>query len=152
MAANTTHSDYATAAAALGTELNALANNNVTALGTAQDNRIAGAGGKIYADFYCNLAAQGTNRVDPARIELYIAYAVDGTNYDTILATSTASYKNPVGIFRFIPASLAAGQDSVLNVELPPGLWKAYAKNITGQTLAATANSISFRYHSVLTT
>lgn len=146
MAANTTHSAYGTLTAALANaDLASKTNTSVSALGTAQDNSTALA---LLADFVLVLGAQGSNRTAGAKVELYIAYAIDGTNYDVLLN----GIKQPVGVFQLDTGVLTATRASITDVPLPPGLWKAYAVNLSTQTTGATGNSLSYRTHSVLTT
>lgn len=145
--ATNTHTVFGPLTVALSTQLDAAVNNNTPVLGPAQDNSAAPTGLQILADFTIVMPVQAANRTAGAKVELYIAYSRDGgVTYDTMLA----GFKQPAGTFSLDSGVLTAVQTTITDIPLPPGFWKAYARNLTGQTFAATLNTIKYQTHSVL--
>lgn len=143
--ATTTHKAYSAASVAiLTTELNSLATATNTAASSVIDNTAAL---DLYADFELVLAAQGTARSAGAIIALYATYSLDGTNYADV-SEATAEL---VAVFS-LDASTTARRIVSRDVPISPGKVKFFARNSTGQTLAATVNTISYRLHSISTT
>jgi hypothetical protein len=144
MATATTHKGYTAAiSSVLTTELNALANVTNTAASAAIDNST---NLDLYMDLELVLAVQGAARTT-AQVAVYITPSLDGTNYADVSELSAEL----VGVFWFTLAT-AAQRVVIRDIPIPPGLFKLFARNITGQTLAATTNTLKARYHSVLST
>lgn len=139
--ATTKHSAYAAVATALTTELNSIANNANTAAGAAIDNSSALA---MFADVELYVAAMATARATGATIELYITPALDGTNYSDVNETTAeliASFP--------LDAATTARRIVRRDIPIPPGLYKPFARNRTGQTIAGSANVVIYRTHNV---
>lgn len=144
MMATTKHKAYrATVANALTTEMNSLANNGNTAASATIDNTT---NLDLYHDLTLNVAAQGVARSAGASIVVYLIMALDGTNFDAVLE-STAEV---VAVFP-LDGSTTARQLTRRDIPIPPGLFKYFVRNITGQTLAASGNILEYRAHSVET-
>ena len=143
--ATTTHRGFLVAAATtLTTELNALATATNTAASAVIDNTTTL---ELYADFDLVLATQGTARSTGATVALYATFSLDGTNYADVLETTAEL----VGVFSLDPTTTARRPASIRDFPISPGKVKFFARNVTGQTLAATGNTISYRLHSITT-
>ena len=68
----------------------------------------------------------------------------DGTTRQTV--TNIAGRRLPV------EAGDLAARCVIPDVPLPPGLWKAVVKNVSGVTYAASGNSLKCRPHNLLST
>ncbi len=146
--ATTLHTAYTAAAATvLTTELNSLANGSYTAASTAIDNT---SNCYLFADFELVLAAQGSARSAGATVSLYIVSSLDGTNYGDAPVSGTTSPSVVWSLDAATTARRLSGPESK-DVPIPPGKFKIYALNSTGQALAASANTVSIRYHNVST-
>lgn len=141
--AATTHKAYGTIVTALSTEFNSLATATATAASSAIDNST---NLDLYMDLELVVAAQGVARSAGAIISVYGVYAVDGTNYGDVLA-ATAEL---LAVFP-LDAATTARRCAARDVPMPPGLFKMFAVNSTGQALAASANTLKYRPHSVST-
>lgn len=140
----TKHDAYAASiASALTTELNALANNTSSAASSAIDNSTAL---ELYVDLTMTVATQGGARSAGAIINVYLTPALDGTNYDRV-SHETAEL---VATFTY-DAATTATQSTRRDVPIPPGLYKLFARNQTGQALAASSNILEYRPHSIET-
>lgn len=138
----TSHKAYSqTATSILTTELNSLANNANTAASSAVDNTSAL---DLFVDLELVLAAQGSARSSGAIVSVFMVHALDGTNYDDVNETTAEL----VAVFP-LDAATSARRRTVRDVPVPPGLFKFFARNGTGQTLAASANTVKYRFHSV---
>lgn len=140
--ADTTHKAYTAAiASVLTTELNSLANITASGASAAIDN---GTALDLVADITVTVATQASARSAGATIVIYIIQALDGTNYDDVNINCAA-------VFATVPfdAATTARQVSRANRDVPPGLFKLFAYNNTGQALAASGNLLEIRYHSV---
>lgn len=142
--ATTKHKTYsASIASSLTTELNALANGSASTASTAIDNTTAL---DLYDDLTLTLSTQGSSRSAGAIVSVYLIPALDGTNYDATLA-ATAEL---VAVFT-LDASTTARQLTRRDVPIPPGLFKYFAVNGTGQAFGATGNILERRPHSIET-
>jgi len=142
--ATTKHKAYTAAiASALTTELNALANGSATAASSAIDNTSAL---DLFMDLTLTVATQGGSRSTGATVSVYLVPALDGTNYDDV-TTTTAEL---VAVFP-LDAATTARQATRRDVPIPPGLFKLFALNSTGQALAASGSLVEYRMHSVET-
>lgn len=135
---------YGTIATVLSTELNSLANNAYSAASAAQGSDTGAAA--IYADFELVIASftPGTNPV----VELYLLRSVDGTNYEDGGGSVVPSQDAYVGAFQ-IASGTGAKRAVLRDVALPPGLWKAVIKNVTGAALPASGNTLKVRPHTL---
>lgn len=135
------HEAYGTLTTVLSTEFNSLANNANTALSGAFDNSTAK---DLFCDVVVNVAAQGSARSAGAIVTLYICPAIDGTNYDDANETTAE-------VWAVIPldAATTARQRTVRDVPMPPASFKVFARNSTGQALAASGSTVKIRVHSL---
>jgi hypothetical protein len=142
--ATTKHKGYTAAiATVLSTELNSLANGSASAASSAIDNS---SNLDLYCDLTLTLATQGSARATGALVSVYMVQALDGTNYDDVLVSSAQL----VALFPLAAATTAA-QVTRTDVMVPPGLYKLFVLNGTGQALAASGNLLEHRFHSIET-
>jgi hypothetical protein len=131
----------ASQASILTTELNSLADGgNKTSSALSND-----AAGELYlyADFELYIAAQGSNRADDARVDLYILVEQDASNY-TYGGDSLDPPDNAyVGTFLFDVAT-AARYNHIRGIPLPPTDFKVLLINETGQAFASSGNTLKW--------
>lgn len=136
------HSAYAAAiASALTTELNSLANNTNTAASAEIDNTTDL---NLYHDLTLTVAAQGSARSAGATVTVYLIMALDGTNYDDVNETTA----EVAAVFP-LDAATTARQATRRDIPVPPGKFKYFIRNTTGQALAASGNLLEYRAHNV---
>ena len=142
--ATTKHQAYTAAiATALSTDLNSLANGSASATSGAIDNT---ADSDLFHDLTLTVAAQGSARITGATVSIYMVMALDGTNYDDANATTAEL----VAVFP-LDATTTARQATRRDIPIPPGLFRYFAVNGTGQAFAASGNLLEFRAHSIET-
>ena len=123
---------------ALTTELDALANNTLSAQSAAIANQT---NLDIYVDIELVLAALSPTA--GAFCALYIAEAIDGTNYpnptgaDQRLQTTAL-----LAVFALSTTATTAQRLVVRNVVIPPGTFKLALDNQAGVGLGATLNTV----------
>lgn len=140
--AATKHKAYtASIASALTTELNSLGNGSTSSASAAIDNT---SNLDLFHDLTLTVATQGSARSAGAVVSVYLVPALDGTNYDDVSA-STAEL---VAVFP-LDAATTARQSTRRDVPVPPGLFKYFAVNSTGQAFAASGNLLEWRAHSI---
>lgn len=137
----TTHNAYGTMVSGLTTELNSLATASNTVASAAIDNSTAL---DVYGDVELVLAAQGVARSAGSTIVVYMLASADGTNYPDLNEVTA----EPWAVFA-LDAAVTARRVVMRDRSLPPGLYKLFARNNTGQALAATGNTVKIRPHSV---
>lgn len=136
------HSAYtASIASILTTELNSLANSSNTAASSEIDNTTDL---NLYHDLTLTVAAQGSARSAGATITVYLIMALDGTNYDDVDATTA----EVAAVFP-LDAATTARQATRRDIPIPPGKFKYFIRNSTGQALAASGNLLEYRAHNV---
>lgn len=141
--ADTTHRIYSqTPVTMLGTELNTLANGLNTAASTAFDNSTLL---DLFMDLELNLAAQGSARTANAYIAVFLLPQFDGTNYADLNEITA----EPVALFALPGTAAAARPAPERDIAIPPGLFKVFARNATGQALAASGSTVKIRTHSI---
>lgn len=129
----------------LTTELNSLANATLSAASAAIANQT---NLDMYADLEVVLGS--LSPAAGAYVAIYIALAVDGTNYpapsgaDIRLTSTQLLCTIPVGT-----TGSTAYRVAVRNVLLPPGTFKLYLDNQTGVTLAASGNTLKLNAYDV---
>lgn len=142
--ATTKHKAYtASIATALGSELNSLGSGSTSAASTAIDNTT---NLDLFVDLTLTIATQGSARSAGATVAVYLTQALDGTNYDDTSSTTAEL----VAVFP-LDAATTARQLTRRDVPIPPGLFKLFAVNNTGQALAASGNLVEYRAHSIET-
>lgn len=142
--ASTTHKAYTAAIASiLTTELNSLANGSASSASSAVDNTSAL---DLFCDFTFTVAAQGSARSAGATVSVFLTMALDGTNYDDANSTTAEL----VAVFP-LDAATTARQATRRDVPVPPGLWKLFVVNNTGQAFASSGNILEHRFHSITT-
>ena len=142
--ATTKHKSYtASIASTLTTELNSLANGSASSASSAIDNT---SNLDLYHDLTLTVAAQGSARSAGAQVSVYMTMALDGTNYDDTNATTAEL----VAVFP-LDAATTARQATRRDVPIPPGLFKYFVVNGTGQAFAASGSLLEFRAHSIET-
>lgn len=142
--ATTKHKAYAASiASALTTDLNSLANGSNSAASSAIDNT---SDLHLYHDLTLTVAAQGSSRSTGATVNVYMVHALDGTNYDDVEATCAEL----VAVFP-LDAATTARQATRRDVPIPPGLFKYFVRNVTGQAFASSGNLLEYRAHSIET-
>lgn len=128
------------AASILTTELNSLGNNTMSAASSAVANQT---NLDMYVDIEVNLAS--LSPAAGAYVAIYIAEAVDGTNYpapsgaDMRLSATQLLCVVPIGTTASTAQRVAAR-----NILLPPQTFKIYLDNQTGVSLGATGNTVKF--------
>lgn len=140
--ATTKHKAYsADIASAHTTSLNSLANNSNSAVSSAVDNTTAL---DMFHDLTLTVATQGSARSAGATVGVYLVMALDGTNYDAENETTAEL----VAVFH-LDAATTARQLTRRDVPIPPGLFKYFVRNQTGQAFAASGNILEYRAHSL---
>lgn len=136
------HSAYTAAiASALTTQLNSLANNANTAASAEIDNTTDL---NLYHDLTLTIATQGSARSAGATVTVYLIMALDGTNFDDVDATTA----EVAAVFP-LDAATTARQATRRDIPIPPGKFKYFIRNTTGQALAASGNLLEYRAHNV---
>ena len=140
----TKHRAYSAAiASTLTTELNALANGSTSAASAAIDNT---SNLDLYHDLTLTVAAQASARSAGATVSVYLTMALDGTNYDDTNATTAEL----VAVFP-LDAATTARQATRRDIPVPPGLFKYFVVNNTGQAFAVSGSLLEWRGHSIET-
>ena len=140
----TKHKAYTAAiATVLSTELNSLGSGSTSSASSAIDNT---SNLDLFADLTLTIALQASARSTGAIVSVYMTQALDGTNYDDTLS-ATAEL---VAVFP-LDAATTARQATRRDVPIPPGLFKLFVVNSTGQALAASGNLLEYRAHSIET-
>jgi hypothetical protein len=140
--ATTKHKAYTAAiASVLTTDLNSLANAGISAASSALDNT---SNLDLYDDLTFTIATQGGARSAGATVSVLMVQALDGTNYDDVETTCGQL----VAVFP-LDAATTARQVSVRDVPIPPGLFKYFVRNNTGQAFASSGNILERRPHSI---
>jgi hypothetical protein len=142
--ATTSHKAYTAAiASVLTTELNSIANAAISAASSAIDNTSAL---DLYCDLTFTIATQGGARSTGATVTVKMVQALDGTNYDDVEVTCGQT----IAVFP-LDAATTARQVSARDIPVPPGLYKLFVLNSTGQAFASSGNILEHRFHSITT-
>jgi hypothetical protein len=143
MATTTQHAAYSSIASALTTGLNSLANNTNSGLSSEIDNTTTRC---LFMDLNLTLAAQGSARTTGAAVAVFMQQAMDGTHYPS--ATNETTDKL-IAAWSLDAATTARPELGANDVPIPPGKFKLYLRNATGQTLASSGNLLEYVLHSI---
>jgi hypothetical protein len=135
--------NYETITSAMTTELNSVANNSrVISSALGADATAA----NLLGDWELAVT-YGTNPTVDTCIDLYLVRAADGTNYEDGDASIRPGADSFAGCFQ-VRAVTTAQRMVIRDVPMPPGLYKAVIHNNgTGQTFAASGNTLKVRTH-----
>jgi len=128
---------YATGVTVLSTEMDSLTTSSNSVAGTAFDNSALR---YPVADLAINVAAQGSARSLGAALAVYMVTRGDSTNFDS----SNETTAELIGVFP-LDAATTARRRTIRGVSLPPEQLKIFARNLTGQTLAASGTVVTLR-------
>jgi len=147
MAGNILGSGYqAQTTSALTTELNALADGSLSALGTQISNSSTK---YLLADFEVCIASSYTVS-STSFLTLYLVPAIDDANYAS-WSTGTAftgSSQYAVGIIQFPPVSSSTNtRGTVQQITIPTGNYKPAIGSNMGSALPATSNVMTVRFY-----
>lgn len=129
----------------LSTELNSLGSATMSAASTAIANQT---NLDIYSDWEVNLASLSPTA--GAYVAVYIAEAIDGTNYpapsaaDMRLSSTQMLFVCPIGT-----TAATAQRVAVRNVVIPPGTFKIYLDNQTGVSLNASGSTLKMNPYNI---
>jgi hypothetical protein len=128
---------------ALTTELNSLANNTYSAAGSAQDNS---SNHDIWADFLATVTF-GTSPTVGTSLDLYVMPALESSSQVYSDGGGAVAPSGALYVGSFILRAVTTAQNvHVRQVPLPPGSWRVVLHNNgTGQTLAASGNTVTYR-------
>ena len=129
----------------LTTELNSLANNTISAVSAAIDNST---NLDIYADFELVLASLSPTA--GAHIDVYIALALDGTNYPADAAATMRLQTTQLLFSLGIGTTASTAQRlDIRQVVIPPGTFKIYLDNQAGVSFGATLNTLKMNAYNL---
>lgn len=135
--------NYETITSVMTTELNSLA-NNTRAISSAKGADATAA--NLLGDWELVVTYGVAPTVD-TNIDLYLVRSADGTNYEDGDASIRPAAECFVGSFQ-VRAVTTAQRMVVRDIPMPPGLYKAVIyNNGTGQTFAASGNTLKVREH-----
>lgn len=129
----------------LTTQLNALADGGISALGTEYDNAT---NLYLFGDFQLDVDFVSAPTVN-LPVALYIVPALDGTNYGFGSASAVWAGYNRGGWSMI--ASTAQQVLTIQGIPLPPLKFKIQVKNSSGQAMPATGTTVKlvpYRYQS----
>ena len=129
----------------LSTELNSLA-DGANDLGAKVDN-VADGENEMFLDLEFNIAAQGSSRDADGRVEIYILYSVDDTNFDMGDDSTDPRPESLLTVFS-LDAATTARYRTVTGLPIAPFDFKLLVMNETGQAFASSANTLKYRLHS----
>jgi hypothetical protein len=140
--ATSKHTAYtASAATALSSELNSLANNTMSAASAAIDNTSTL---NLFIDVELVIAAQGGARSAGGSCVLFMTTSLDGTNFDDL----HVDVSDVVAVFP-LDAATTARRRTVRDVPVPPAQFRLGLRNQTGQAFAASGSTVRFRFHNI---
>lgn len=127
------------------TELNALANNTMSAASVAIANQTTL---DIYVDIELNLAA--LSPTTGGYVALYLAEAIDGSNYPTPSDVDMRQQTDAL-LCSFVLSTTATTAQRLVKrqIVLPPGACKLYLDNQSGGAFGATGNTLKILPYNV---
>lgn len=132
----------------LTTELNSLA-DGANKLGAKIDN-VADGQNEMFLNLELSIAAQASSRSSDARVEVFVLYSVDDTNFD-MGDDSTDPRPDALATVLLLDAATTARYRVAVNLPIAPLDFKLLIINETGQAFAASGNTLKYRLHSVET-
>ena len=129
----------------LSTELNSLADGG-NDLGAKVDN-VADGENEMFLDLELLIALQGGSRDADGRVEIYILYSVDDTNFDMGGDSTDPRPESLLTVFS-LDAATTARYRTVTGLPIAPFDFKLLVMNETGQAFAASGNTLKYRLHS----
>tara|TARA_Y100000593_G_scaffold16866_1_gene33556 strand:- start:2030 stop:2479 length:450 start_codon:yes stop_codon:yes gene_type:complete len=132
----------------LTTELNSLA-DGANKLGAKIDN-VADGENEMFLNLELSIAAQASARASDARVEVFILYSLDDTNFD-MGDDSTDPRPDALATVLLLDAATTARYRVAVNLPIAPLDFKILVINETGQAFAASGNTLKYRLHSVET-
>ena len=128
----------------LTTELNSLA-DGANVLGAKVDN-VADGENEMFINLELNLAATSSRDAD-ARIEIYVLYSVDDTNFDMGSASVDPRPETLLTVMSFDAATTARTRMAV-NLPIAPFDFKLLIMNELGQAFFGSGSTLKYRLHS----
>ena len=132
----------------LTTELNSLA-DGANKLGAKIDN-VADGENEMFLNLELSIAAQASARASDARVEVFILYSIDDTNFD-MGDDSTDPRPDALATVLLLDAATTARYRVAVNLPIAPLDCKILVINETGQAFAASGNTLKYRLHSAET-
>ena len=128
----------------LTTELNSQA-DGANVLGAKVDN-VADGENEMFINLELNLAATSSRDAD-ARIEIYVLYSVDDTNFDMGSASVDPRPETLLTVMSF-DAATTTRYRTVANLPLAPFDFKLLVMNELGQAFFGSGSTLKYRLHS----
>ena len=128
----------------LTTELNSLA-DGANGLGAKVDN-VADGENEMFISLELNLAATSSRDAD-ARIEIYILYSVDDTNFDMGSASVDPRPETLLHVFSY-DAATTTRYRTTANLPLAPFDFKLLVMNELGVAFFGSGSTLKYRLHS----
>tara|TARA_Y100001949_G_C15844002_1_gene267562 strand:- start:255 stop:701 length:447 start_codon:yes stop_codon:yes gene_type:complete len=128
----------------LTTELNSLA-DGANVLGAKIDN-VADGENEMFVNLELNLASTSSRDAD-ARIEIYILYSVDDTNFDMGSASVDPRPESLLTVLS-LDAATTARYRTAVNLPIQPFDFKLLVMNEIGQSFFGSGSTLKYRLHS----
>ena len=128
----------------LTTELNSLA-DGANVLGAKIDN-VADGENEMFINLEVNLAATSSRDAD-ARLEIYILYSVDDTNFDMGDTSPDPRPESLLHVFSFDAATTTRYRTAV-NLPIQPFDFKLLVMNELGVAFFGSGSTLKYRLHS----
>lgn len=125
-----------TAATALTTELNSLANGSISSQSSAIANQT-----DLYQYIELELVLASLTPTGTPYCYVYLVKQIDGTNYEDLTTSSSHAL---IAVLPFSTA-VAAKRIVVSNILIPPCAFKLAVQNQAGPALAASGNTLKYR-------
>lgn len=121
-------------ASALTTDLNSLGNGSLSAASAAVDNEA-----DLYQYIHLELALASLNPTGSPYVNVYIAYSLDGTNYDD-------GSVSEMQVLAVLPLATGSATKRVSRGPFPlsPLKFKLYVENKSGVSFGASGNTLKY--------